>query len=137
MSEFTTIVEKTKQGIFYLNIPNPILKQMNLKPFMAGTMKAEKNGIKIFDFQKTKKIKIDISKKTLVMLKRIMRLEGFGSLDETISNIIHKFLGKEKTTTVYLYPLEFLHGKYWLIDDYEKHIKKSKKKQNSKFFKYY
>lgn len=79
-----------------MDIPKEIMKSMHLKPFMAGKMQAEKEGIKLFGFEKTVKIKIDIDEKTLAVAKKIMRLEGHGSLDETILNVVHEFFEKEK-----------------------------------------
>ena len=63
MVAFVSVVKKTKQGAFYIGIPQEIMKKMNLKLFMACKIKTEKNRIKIFDFEKTVKIKIDINKK--------------------------------------------------------------------------
>jgi len=97
-------------------------------------MKADRGGIKIFGFEKTVKIKIDIDEETLAMAKKIMLLEGYGSLDETISNVAHEFFEKEKkdkTKIVYLYPEGYLQGKYWLIDEYEKEVKKCKKQSTN------
>jgi predicted aspartyl protease len=126
-------VKKTKRGAFYLNLDKEIMEKMNLRPFMAAKMKAENGCITISDFEKTVKMKIDISKKTLVLLKKAMKEEGFGSLDETISNLINWYSVKltGKTTDyhiTYLYPEGFLHSKYDSIDDYEKALKNHKTK---------
>lgn len=136
MAQFSSVVKKSKRGTFYFDIPDQIMKSMELKPFMACKMKAEKKQITLFDFQKTVKIKIELNRKTIKILKEIMRLEGYGSLDETISNALEKWFDKiegkkTETQTVYIYPESFLDSKYILIDDYEKamnKVKKSRKK---------
>ena len=135
MAEFVSIVKKAACGALYVDIPSEIMKRMNLKPFMSGRMRAEKDCIKIFGFEKTVKIKIDISKKTLAMLKRIMKIEGYASLDETISNVIHEVFEKEKkdkTKIVYLYPEDNLKSKFVLIDDFEKSFVKRREKNAKK-----
>lgn len=133
MKGFVSVVKKTKTGIFYIDLPKELMKEMNLKPFMAAEMKAEKGRIIILGFGKTVKIKIDLSKKTLAMLKKIMKEEGYASLDETISNIIRQFLDKnkkEKTHNVYLYPEKFLQSNCILINDFEKNFRKTRKRQS-------
>lgn len=132
MSSFTATVKKTKKGVYYFDIPRQVMKMMKLKPFMACKMKAEKKKIILFDFQKTVKIKLDLDRKTINIAKMIMKKEGYGSLDETISNVIKEWFDKiegKKTeaTTVYIYPFGFLESKYILIGDYEKARKKVKK----------
>lgn len=131
LTSFTSTVKKTKKGIYYFDIPNSVMEKMKLKPFMACKMRAEKKQIKIFGFEKTVKIKVDLSRKTIKILKEIMKLEGYGSLDETVSNLVKEHsakLKREKTDyyTVYIYPKGFLDSKYILIDDYEKAMKKVK-----------
>jgi hypothetical protein len=136
MAEFISIVKKAACGALYVDIPKEIMKSMKLKQFMAGRMRAEKAGIKIFGFEKTVKIKIDIDEKTLAIAKKIMLLEGYGSLDETISNVIHEVFEKEKkdkTKIVYLYPEEYLKSKFLLIADFEKNICEKEEKNAKKF----
>lgn len=55
-----------------------------------------------------------------------MEVEGYASLDETISNAVHSVFrkGKNKTHIVYLYPAGYLKRNYLLIDDYEKSFEK-------------
>ena len=121
--EFVSIVKKSRNGAFYIGIPSEIIQKMNLAPFMAGKMKAEKNSIRIFGFEKTVKIKVNIDEKTIALAKKIMRMEGYGSLDETISNVVHEFAcenSKGKTKIVYIYPEEYLKSKHVLISDFEK-----------------
>ena len=84
MAGFVAVVKKAKRGALYVDIPSEIIKKMNLKPFMAGKVKAKKNGILFSDFKKTVKIRLDLDKKTIEMAKGIMKEEGYGSLDETI-----------------------------------------------------
>ena len=131
MAAFLAIVKKTKRGVFYLDIPAEIMEKMKLKPFMAAKMRAENGRITISDFEKTVKMKIDISSKTRSLLKKAMKEGGFGSLDETISNLINwysaKLTGKiVGYSTTYLYPEGFLRSKYDLIDYYEKAVKNHK-----------
>ncbi len=130
MADFVSVVKKTRKGVFFIDIPEKIMKDLKLEPFMAGKIEADKKVIRLFGFKKTVKIKLDLSKKTLSDLKRIMKLEGYGSIDETFSNLVDKFVGKEKwLQTVYIYSEEFLKSKFILIDDYEKALHKKAGKQ--------
>lgn len=133
MTEFTSVVKKTKKGVFYITIPDRISKKIGIKLFMACKMKAGKNCIKIFGFQKTVKIKIEIDKKTLKIAEKIMKIEGYGSLDETISNAIYEFIEKnkkDKIRVVYIYPEEFIKINCILIDEFEKRREKNEKKSS-------
>ncbi|AJF60285.1 MAG: hypothetical protein QT03_C0001G0797 [archaeon GW2011_AR10] len=132
MTQFSSVVKKSKHRVFYFDIPSQIMNSMELKPFVACKMKAEKKQITLFDFQKTFKIKLDLDRKTINIAKIIMKEEGYGSLDETISNVIKWYFAKLKGKkidyhTVYIYPEGFLDSKYILIDDYEKGMDKVKK----------
>lgn len=131
MRSFISVVKKTKKEAFYITIPREIIKKLKLKPFMAGKIQAEKNSIKIFDFERTVKTKMDMQEKTLALLKKIMKIEGYASLDETISNAIHEFFEKNnqnRTHVVYIYPEEFLKSKCILIDEFEKKGGKNEEK---------
>lgn len=124
VKEFFSVVKKAKIGVLYINIPTQIMEEMNLKPFMCAKMKVKNGGITILNFQKTVKIKLEISKKTLADLKHIMKREGYASLDETVSNVVHRFFARDETHIVYLYPEEYLQKGFELVDDYEKSLKK-------------
>ncbi len=131
MREFAAKVKKSRNGALYFDIPGEIMKSMNIKPFMAGKMKIEDRMIRIYDFKKTKKIRINLEKKTIATLRRIMKLEGYGSLDETIANIIEKSYAKMRGVeiehhTAYIYPEGFMSSRFELINDYEKAMKKGK-----------
>jgi len=133
MTEFTSVVKKTKKGFFYITIPDRISKKIGIKLFMACKMKAEKNCIKIFGFQKTVKIKIEIDKKALKIAEKIMKIEGYGSLDETISNAIYEFIKKnkkDKIHVVYIYPEELIKSNCILIDEFKNGGKKNEKKSS-------
>jgi len=122
-TEIVSVVKENSNGALYFGVPNKISKELNLEPFMAGRIEAKKGGVKFFGFGKTVKLKINIGNKTILIAKKIMKHEGFGSLDETISNVLEAFFDKNrkgKTAIAYVYPEGFLQGKYWLIDDYEK-----------------
>jgi hypothetical protein len=123
MNQFISIVKKNKNNL-YIDIPKKIIKKMKLKPFMSAKIKATKKQIKIHDFKKTAKIKLNLDENTIKLAKKIMKIEGYGSLDETICNTITEFITKKKETQiVYLYPKEFLQGNFNLIDEYEKIVK--------------
>ena len=83
MSGFVAVVKKAKGGALYADIPSEIIKKMNLKPFMVGKVSTRKKSIILSDFEKTVKIKLNLDKKTIYIAKRIMKEEGYGSLDET------------------------------------------------------
>ncbi len=133
MEKFVSRIMKNRRGVYYFTIPDKIMGKMKLKPFMAGEMKAAKGKITLSGFEKTVKIKIDLEEKTLSLLKKLMREEGYASLDETISNVVRRFFTKKETHIVYIYPGEYLKGNYTLIDDYEKRkIRKNALKKHSK-----
>lgn len=137
MAEFLGTVKKSRHGVFYVDIPEQIMMSINLKPFMAGKMKIEEGTIRLYDFQKTRKIRVNLKEETLAILRRIMKFEGYGSLDETISNIVERHYAKMKGKrleehTVYIYPVGFLNSGFDLISDYEKAMRmmvKGKKKK--------
>jgi hypothetical protein len=123
MNQFISIVKKNKNNL-YIDIPKKIIKKMKLKPFMSAKIKATKKQIKIHDFKKTAKIKLNLDENTIKLAKKIMKIESYTSLDETICNTITEFITKKKETQiVYLYPKEFLQGNFNLIDEYEKIVK--------------
>src|SRR3989344_5668437 len=127
MERFESTVMKTKRGAYYFDIPQKIMKEFNLRPFMAGRMRAGKKGLIISDFEKTVKIKADLKKKDIEMIRKIMKEEGYGSIDETISNVLHRiFEPKKEDSVVYIYPEGFLNSKFTLINDYQKYVKKKK-----------
>ena len=134
MAGFISVVKKISNGVFYMDIPNEIMRKMNLKPFMSCKMTAEKDKITIFDFEKTVKIKVNLDKKTIAIAKKIMKIEGYASLDETISNIIWSFFSKNKTKSqiVYIYPEKYLKSKCLLISDFEKKLKIKGRGKNAK-----
>src|SRR3989344_8962526 len=110
MEKFVSRIMKNRRGVYYFTIPDKIM----------GEMKDAKGKITLSGFEKTVKIKIDLEEKTLSLLKKLMREEGYASLDETISNVVRRFFTKKETHIVYIYPGEYLKGNYTLIDDYEK-----------------
>ena len=61
MTQFSSVVKKSKHRVFYFDIPSQIMNSMELKPFVACKMKAEKKQITLFDFQKTFKIKVELT----------------------------------------------------------------------------
>ena len=132
MAEFIAKAKKSRHGTLYVDIPGEIMAAMGLRPFMAGRLKFENGIVRLYDFQKTKKIKINLEKAAIARLGRIMKLEGYGSLDETISNIVEKVFGSQEGKNaeghiVYIYPAGFLNGKFDLINDYEKSMKRRRK----------
>ncbi|MCR4336061.1 MAG: hypothetical protein NUV57_06035 [archaeon] len=135
---FESTVKKSMNGALYFNIPKKIMNGMKLKPFIAGTIKSDKKGIRVSGFEKTVKIKLDLTKKDIAHAKQIMKEEGYGSIDETFCNIIHRFIEKKKirhskkTHVVYVYPEGFLNSKFILINEYKKIQRKNKKTRNDK-----
>ncbi len=113
-----------RKGILVLPLPEEVMKKRELKPFMAADWEIKKKGVKLI-FSKTVKTKINISRKTLKLLKQIMVEEGHGSIDEAVSNAILK-LGKKlgfklkADAITYLYPTDYFKKKYWQIEEYEK-----------------
>lgn len=104
---------------------------------MTAKMKAENGQIRIFDFQKTVKIKLDLDKKTIARVKKIMKMKGYGSIDETVCNVVDKAFAREnkkerEMAIVYVYPTGFLESKFVLIDDYEKSFKTKNRQKNQK-----
>ena len=137
MAEFYSTVKKSRNGALYVTIPDEIMQSHGLKPFMAGKMKFENRKMVLYDFQKTVKIKLDIDKETMAIARKIMRWEGYGSLDETIANAIRHFCEKidgikERIASVYIYPEGFLHSKFDLINDYEKSLGKKRRRKKVK-----
>ena len=128
MRGFVVVAKRAKGGQLYVDIPTELIKKMNLKPFMAGKISVKNNSIVLSDFQKTVKIKVDLDKKTIEMAKQVMKEEGYGSLDETISNIVSWFATKRKAHVVYFYPEQYLRKGYFLIDDFENWLKNEKKR---------
>lgn len=117
-------IEEPRKGMLVLPLPAGAMKKLKLEPFMAADWEIKKKSVKL-TFSKTVKMKIDISKKTLKLLKRIMMEEGHGSIDEVVSNAILEYLKKlgfkTKTDAItFLYPMDYFKKKYWLIEEYEK-----------------
>jgi hypothetical protein len=125
---------KVVHGKYFLPISKSVSKEFNLIPFMAGKLEATgKKQLVLSDFQPLVKLKLDLDEKTLSTAREIMQIEGYGSLDETFSAVIHRFWVKkmnlkEEHHIVYLYPEGFLQSKMELIDDYEKMMKKRAKR---------
>ena len=97
--------------------------ECNLKPIMCAKIIPKKDGFVLENFCKTIKIKVDLKKKDLEVVRAIMRREGYASIDETMSNVISSFAGI-KEQSVYVYPAGFIESGYDLIEDYEKAIKR-------------
>lgn len=125
---------KVVNGKYFVPISKSVANEFNLRPFMAGKLKPKGNKEFILsDFTPLVKLKVDLDQKTLSTAREIMKMEGYGSLDETFSNVIHKFWVnkkglKEDDYIVYLYPEGFLQSGIDLIDDYEKRLEKGGKK---------
>ncbi len=124
---------KVVNGKYFIPISKTVAKEFDLVPFMAGRLQSKGNKEFILsDFKPLVKLKVDLDEKTLLTAREIMRMEGYGSLDETFSNVIHQFwvkkMGvKEDHHIVYIYPKGFLQSKMELIDEYEKVMKKKPK----------
>jgi hypothetical protein len=126
MDEIIDKLKCSKESACYFTIPKKIMREMKIKPFMTAHMKAKKDKIIIEKFSKTVEIKIELDKQTIKIIKKIMKLEGYASMDETICNAIHNLIKKNpKEKIIFIYPEDYFEKKYSLIDDYKK-AKKTK-----------
>jgi hypothetical protein len=115
---------------YYISIPSKIMNECNLKPIMSARIVPKKDGFVLENFCKTVKIKVDLKKKDLEMVRAIMRREGYASIDETINNVIGSFAGI-KAQSVYIYPQGFIESGYDLIEDYERALKRKPNRRDN------
>ncbi len=109
--------------------------RFGLFPFMIGHMSITgKKEITLSHFEKPVDVKMDLDKKTLLLLREVMKKEGYGSIDETISNVIHKVWCKKTNSKdnyhiAYIYPEGFLESGIDLIHDYKKRTQHGSKRK--------
>ncbi|MFH1234008.1 MAG: hypothetical protein V1493_00130 [Candidatus Diapherotrites archaeon] len=122
--QFIAEIKEPLEGLLVLPLPRKIMEELRLKPFMAADWQIQTGRAKLA-FSKTTKIKLDIDKKTIRSIKQMMAKEGFGSMDEAVSNIVLEYLEKlgfkTKTDAItFIYPIDYFRKKHWLIEKYEK-----------------
>ena len=108
------------KGRTYFVLPKHIREKHKLEPIMVGKMSYENNQIIMRDFGKTVEMKLDLEEETLMLVRKFMAEEGYGSIDETICNVVNRAFVNSKEHIVYLYPEGFFESKCDLIGDYEK-----------------
>ena len=124
-----TVVEKFDNKLF-ITLPKKIMALYKLKPVMCAKIIPVKEGFVLKDFSKIVKIRVDLKKIDLKMIRVLMQKEGYGSIDETMNNVVSSFVGI-KEQSVYIYPKGFIQSGCELIEEYEK-LKKERKELSQK-----